>query len=476
MLFRSNHPIYNHLSVGNNKTLSSKSPEDLAKYLRAYYQQAFHPNNLNIALHSNKSIAELENLVLKYFNYEIKVDETIGNKERFEKRKKLKEERLFNKENGGKILKFFSKIAYNLKESSNYYNLLSISFGINNMVYKDGFNPIDFLNYLLKNSKDSYLFKYLLDNNYIYSMFPKIFNQFFDTDFGFYNIYIYLTEEGINNLEEVIKVVFHYLNLIKNSMEDIEKNIFPNYQKLKLNMFRYYYDENKIINNENRRYILNMKKHGMENIFKNDVPDKFDRNFFLNFLNDNINIENSIISLNSNYDISKIKLFEGYSIKYLNYYGNQYNVTNLKKEFIETLNKFPVENNYINSIKLRKANIYFTNISIPTKPCYLTGKEECEKKKEFNPLLENAYNLKNNCSNSSIHLCYYINDRSLNLPKVKIILKIKTNGIIPDNQKVLFKDLYLIPILNSYFDNFIEDPNNGFSITYNDELIIIIIK
>ena len=151
------------------------------------------------------------------------------------------------------------------------------------MVYKNGFNPIDFLNYLLKNSKDSYLSNYLKDKNYIYTMIPKIYNQFFDTDFGFYNIYIYLTEKGINNLEEVIKVVFHYLNLIKNSMDDIEKNIFPNYQKLKLNMFKYYYDENKIINNGNRRNILNMKKHGMENLFKNDVTDKFDKDFFYIF-------------------------------------------------------------------------------------------------------------------------------------------------------------------------------------------------
>ena len=475
-LVNEKHPIYNHLSVGNNQTLNEKSDEEMAKYLRAYFQQAFHPNNLNIALYSNQSIDDLEKLVLKYFNYEIKVNETVGNEERIEKRKKLKEERLFKKENGGKILKFFSKVANNLNDySGKYYNLLCISFGINNMTYKDGFNPIDFLSYLIKNSKDSYLAKYLLDKNYIYAMVPKIYTQFFDTDFGFYNIYFYLTEQGVNNLEEVIKVVFHYLNLVKNSMDDIEKNIFHNYQKLKINMFKYNYDENKIIKDENRRFIINMKKHGMENIFKNDVPDKFDKNFFLNFLNDNINIENAIISLNSNYNISKIKLFEGYSVKYLNHYGNQYNITNLKKEFIELLNKFPVDDSYNNYIKLRKTNDYFTNITIPSKPCYLTSKEECEKRKEYNPLLEKYYNLKNNCSNSSNHLCFYVNDRSLNFPKVKIILKIKSDyAIINSFEKAYLKDFYLDPLLKLYFDNFLEVPNNAFSITYSDELIITI--
>jgi secreted Zn-dependent insulinase-like peptidase len=59
-LLNENHPIYKHLSVGNNKTLNEKSAEDMAKYLRAYFQQAFHPNNLEIALYSNKSIAEIE--------------------------------------------------------------------------------------------------------------------------------------------------------------------------------------------------------------------------------------------------------------------------------------------------------------------------------------------------------------------------------------------------------------------------------
>jgi len=258
-------------------------------------------------------------------------------------------------------------------------------------------------------------------------------------------------------------------------MDDIEKNIFHNYQKLKINMFKYNYDENKIIKDENRRFIINMKKHGMENIFKNDVPDKFDKNFFLNFLNDNINIENAIISLNSNYNISKIKLFKGYSVKYLNHYGNQYNITNLKKEFIELLNKFPVDDSYNNYIKLRKTNDYFTNITIPSKPCYLTSKEECEKRKEYNPLLEKYYNLKNNCSNSSNHLCFYVNDRSLNFPKVKIILKIKSDyAIINSFEKAYLKDFYLDPLLKLYFDNFLEDPNNAFSITYSDELIITI--
>ena len=189
----------------------------MEKYLKAYFQQAFNPKNLTIVLYSNKSISELEKLALKYFNYKIDINETIGNEEREQKLKKIKEERLFNKENGGKILKYFSKIANNLNDS-NIYNLLTISFAINNLTYNKGFNPLDFLLFFF--SQNSYLYNYYLKNNLIYSITPIIYPQFLGLEFGFFHIYFFITEKGLNNLEEVIKPFFHYLNLIKNSIDE----------------------------------------------------------------------------------------------------------------------------------------------------------------------------------------------------------------------------------------------------------------
>ena len=121
-LANKNHPFYDQLGIGNNITLNSVSVEQMQKYLKAYFQDAFNPTNLILVLYSNKNINELENLTLKYFDYEFKVEETLGNKEREEKRQKLKSERLYNKENGGKLIKYFSKIASNLIDNT-YYNL-----------------------------------------------------------------------------------------------------------------------------------------------------------------------------------------------------------------------------------------------------------------------------------------------------------------------------------------------------------------
>ena len=114
--------------------------------------------NLTLLLSSNKSISDLEKLAVKYFNYNLDINETIGNEERNKKRQKIKEERIFNKENGAKILKFYSKISANL--NIEIINLLVISFGINDINYKDGFNPIDFIQYLFYESKNiSYLMR-----------------------------------------------------------------------------------------------------------------------------------------------------------------------------------------------------------------------------------------------------------------------------------------------------------------------------
>ena len=242
-LTNENHPFHNAFSIGNNESLNEVNENDMEKYLTAYYQDVYNPKNLVVLLRANKNLNELEDLIMKYFNYNINVNETIGNKEREDIKKKIKEEKLFNKDNGGKILKYYNKIANNLN-SSVLYNLLTISFGIDNMVYKDGFNPIDFLQFLFKKTSDSSLHNYLISKKYIISIENKIYIQFFERETGFIHIYIYLTEKGLNNLEEVIKAIFHYLNLIINSLNEIENELFPNYQKLKINQFNYKYDEN----------------------------------------------------------------------------------------------------------------------------------------------------------------------------------------------------------------------------------------
>ena len=476
-LTNENHPLHNAFSVGNNVSLNSISTDDMAKRLKAYFQQAYNPENLVVLLRSNKSLEELENLTLKYFNYNITVNETIGNKERDEIRKKIKEERLFNKENGAKILKYYSKIAYNAN-TSDYYNLLVFSFGINNMVYPNGFNPIDFINFLINKLPNSSFHEYLLSKEYIYYLRSRIYVQFFERETGFVHIYVFLTKTGLSHLEEIIKVIFHYLNLIKNSVNELEKDIFPNYQKYKLNQFNYHYNENEDYNALNRQTIINMRKHGMENIFKDDVPEKFDKDLFVKFMEDNFNIENTIISLNSNYNISQIEVFKDYTTKYLDYYGHEFNITNLSPDFVDTLKKFPVDESLINVIKLRNVNEYFTKITKPTEPCYYESNEKCIEKNEYNPLIDLNYK-KERCDDNDTYICYYANDRSLNIPKVKIILKLKTkvDEVLTPNNKAYFTSLYFNKILPDFFDDFFEDDNNVFSTSYQpgtEEFSIVI--
>ena len=144
----------------------------MEKYLKAYFQQAYNPKNLVVVLRSYKNLTELENLAVKYFNYEINVTETIGNQKRDEIRDKIKNEKLFNKNDGAKFIKIFSKVSYNLNldyNSTELFNILIFSFAVNNLTYKDGFNPVDFINFLFSDSKSS-LSEYLLSKNYSLSI------------------------------------------------------------------------------------------------------------------------------------------------------------------------------------------------------------------------------------------------------------------------------------------------------------------
>ena len=479
-LSNENHPLHNSFYFGNNITLNSISSSEMEKYLKAYFQQAYNPKNLLVLLRSYKNLTELENLAVKYFNYEINVTETTGNQKRDEIRDKIKNEKLFNKNNGAKFIKIFSKGSYNLYSdynSTELYNTLIFSFAVNNLTYKDGFNPVDFINFLFSDSKSS-LSEYLLSKNYCLSITNKIYKQFFDMEQGFFHIYLTVTENGLNYIEEIIKAIFHYINLIKNNIDELEKELFPNYQKYKLNQFNYRYNENEDYNSWNREIFFNMRKHGMKNIFKNDVPDKFDKNLFLKFLEDTMDIENSIISLLSNCKNEKIKLLDNYTTNYINYYGNEYNISSLNDEFIQTLKKFPVDESLTNFIKLRNINKYFTNISQPSQPCYYKSKEECIEKNEYNPLIDKSYNVSRCDLNDTTYFCYYAIDRSLNIPKVKIVLKIKSkfDEILTPNTRIIFNTFYIIELIRNYFEDFLFDINNKFTSTYENEEFIIDIE
>ena len=463
-LSNENHPLHNSFYFGNNITLNSISSSEMEKYLKAYFQQAYNPKNLVVVLRSYKNLTELENLAVKYFNYEINVTETIGNQKRDEIRDKIKNEKLFNKNDGAKFIKIFSKVSYNLNldyNSTELFNILIFSFAVNNLTYKDGFNPVDFINFLFSDSKSS-LSEYLLSKNYSLSITNKIFKQFFDMEQGFFHIYLTVTENGLNYIEEIIKAIFHYINLIKNNIDELEKDLFPNYQKYKLNQFNYRYNEIEDYNSWNREIFLNMRKHGMKSIFKNDVPDKFDKNLFLKFLEDTMDIENSIISLLSNCKNEKIKLLDNYTTNYINYYGNEYNISSLNDEFIQTLKKFPVDENLTNFIKLRNINKYFTNIE----------------KNEYNPLIDKSYNVSRCDLNDTTYFCYYAKDRSLNIPKVKIVLKIKSkfDEILTPDTRIFFNAFYIMQLIGNYFEDFLLDTNNKFTSTYENEEFIIDIE
>ena len=56
-LANNKHPYYNQFGIGNNISLNSISNEEMEKYLKAYFQQAFNPKNLTIVLYSNKSLS-----------------------------------------------------------------------------------------------------------------------------------------------------------------------------------------------------------------------------------------------------------------------------------------------------------------------------------------------------------------------------------------------------------------------------------
>ena len=349
---------YNSFTTGNNQTLNIGDYELLSKRLKGYHIVLKDPKNLFCILYSNHTLDKLEEYSNNYLNYKMhkfsddEID--IEDKENLEENiEKLKNIEIFDE----KLYKhgfFFNSLKLD--------NVLYINYYIGSIDFKKlKFNIYDYYSFLL-NSKS--LYKILREKNYISISDMELNTNEFINNNNYFVIEIYLSEKGLNEINEVILIINKYIDIMKE--EGYKKEYFINFVKY-----------------INSKKILEFKKDNLFNekpvpflslfynylLYNNDeilvsgklTEDNYDENILKKYLN-LIRFEKSFYHVNTKTNISEINsssIFNNPKEIELRYYNNTFILGKIPDEYEKKINDQSIK---IDNLKIRDINPYFSEV------------------------------------------------------------------------------------------------------------------
>ena len=453
---------YWKFSCGNNDTLGRINTTILQKELFSFFNTFYLPKNMKLVLYSNLTIKEMEKEIYNNFNFIKKENnnELIYFKESLEGVKFP----VYEKGQIPKIMFF---------KPSGEENLLSIYFIIDSLYKLYETKPQDYFFYYFNYEGPGSLIYILKENELVIEI--KIYVEEMFKDFSIIKIGVLLTEKGIKHYEDIIKLIFSYINLIKNV--PIDNGIYNEKKENSDNEFKFFQMKN--LYNLVIELSLNMFIYNDENIlYGNYLHSIYDKYIIKNFLNE-ISIDKSVIILGTKNDLSKTKYFEKHVKKILPYYNREYYVSLLNendiKELKENSEKINSKISFLNNIQfhLRERNEYITKIKNITLPCYEINKncvdnEFNEEIKNYSPQILDEFNDKKG------FYAYFKIDNSFKIPKQNIYISITSNTYKIENAMLNFMIVQYYRILTDYL--LFDAKGNGNEIQILTQLNKIIFK
>ena len=397
----------NGMSCGNNETLKPNESEILSKKLRGYHMEVKKPENIFFTLYSNSTMETLENYIKKYLTY--KMHEYKADEYDVEDRKKLIE----NAKNIT-IFDIFDEKLYNhgiYFNSETKLNMLFVVFQFGNIDYKElQFEVIEYLTYLF-NSKS--LSNILIEKNYItqgisLENYAEIENN------NVILLNIGLTEKGINELSEVLLIIYKYIEIIKK--QGYERKYFENFIKYKRNKQLLDFNKNNfkdIDSNFLTKIIRNYRLYGVNQIFTDGTPSNEDYNEEkLKELLNKFQYEKSFFVfnvINKTEDYLSDTFLESPTIKTLKYFNRDY----LYGKIPETLKDKIKDNAYnISNLYIREINELLSEKYEKVIPCYKHTPNNCNDLNEFDYEHNETYTGSRLNEDSNIRTIYQIDKSS----------------------------------------------------------------
>ena len=425
--------------TGNNATLRNHTASELKEVFKNYFRTIFKPENCILLIYSSKSFGEMSNYALKYFNFTLE-EPSKEFTELFNKKVEALDNPIFNDGQLGKIA------VYN---SNRETPLLMFTF----QVSQEKDNYVDFyhlLIYLFQDYQEGSLYRYLYNNNYIsYLDYMAV---------GYYKNYeilqllVYLTKEGIANVDNVIEAVYASLNAIKSdsNLEEVVKTI----KLVEQTDFKFLEDRETIFPDDIDNIMRNYDLYGPKNILIYPMDKFYTKEKALQILQD-LSPDKSFILIDSPTEFNSEYLTSS-EIVFTRNYDIPYKINKIPDSKIQHLKEVKSIGDY--QFKLRGTNEEVTQLEETSeKPCYEKTPNECKKYNEYEPNTEETkpYTVKNEDNILSLMKT----DRSFGIPFVKgyIILDLDKDEVqnltSTNNQKaainLLFNCLYYNFIFNS---------------------------
>ena len=461
-MLSSNKTSFNGIGIGNNETLNPNETMSFSKKLKGYHMLVNKPENIFFALYSNLTINALEEYIEKNFNYEMheftKNEIDIDDKNKLEENiKNLKQREIFDE---------------SLYEHGFYYNsdtkgnILNIFIHIGNIDYKDlQFDIMDYYEYLL-NSKS--LYKLLIKNDYI-TISNKI-NVIEYLVFENNNVVLLemtLTNKGVKELENVLLIIFKYIEIMKK--EGYKKEFFINFIKYKQTLEINKFEKSSIVSGISEyisQLIQNYNLYGSDKIFTRGAQkeDIYDENKLKNYLN-RLKFEKSFFAINiaSNATQSD-NILESKTIKTLKYYNLDFLYGKIPTKLKNEINSYKI----IDNLYIREINLYFSGKYQKDIPCYKKTPNKCKELNEFDFEREDRYNATLLEEKNRNYKTYYQIDKSSEAFIVSSYLEME---VLPNDlfNKMLYNNIEYSYVKHK-LSNFNELPSISISNFFNNSI------
>ena len=375
---------FHGMTCGNNETLRLNESEILSKKLKGYHMEVKRPDNIFFSLYSNTDMSILEEYAKKYFTYTM--HQYKDNEIDVEDKKKLIE-------NAEKIEKIdiFDENLYKhgfYFNSNTKQNILFMFFNVGKIDYKNlKFDIYEYFMYLFysKSLNNIFINNYVVD--YSIENYIEIENN------NVIAIIITLTKMGVEKLDEVLLIIYKYIEIIKKNGYD--NKLFKDFIKYKKNKQILQFNKNKFVDISKdflSDIIRNYRLFGVEQIFAFGTPkeENYNEENLKTFFNQ-FQYERSFFGANINTTVRDFKdktFLESPIIKVYQYYKKEYLYGKIPEDL---LNKIDDSNYDIENLNIRESNKYLSEKYENVIPCYKEKINKCSELNEFDIIKENQY-------------------------------------------------------------------------------------
>ncbi|CAD7086908.1 unnamed protein product [Hermetia illucens] len=281
-LGQTGHPC-NEFSWGNLKTLKENiSDDDLYVKVHEFRKRHYSAHRMYLCVQARLPLDTLEELVIKNFS-DIPNNGLPGDDySAFTHKNAFKDE-------------FYQKV-YFVKPVTNICKL-EITWCLPPLVEKYRSKPHEYIAYLFGYEGQGSLCAYLRNKLWALELIAGIDDTGFEFNsiYSLFSVYIYLTEEGFQHLEDVLSATFSYVKLLQKS--GASQTLFAELQAIEETTFRYQTDQSAFDNVQD--LVLNMKYYDPKHVLSgSELYFEYDKNAIQNVL-DHISTNNFNVMITS---------------------------------------------------------------------------------------------------------------------------------------------------------------------------------